>query len=110
MLILPSRIGSIAADFLAVLLLATLPGSCGNREQTPAGLVERFHSARLDVKITGAPAAAELGKLAPYLSEGLRNLLEQIRRRHGDEVAAAPDRVLLHVRYLMTLIFPVRSA
>ena len=90
MLILPNRIGSIAADFLAVVLLAALLGSCGNKEQTPAGLVERFYSARLDAKITGAPTPDELGKLAPYLSEELRNLLEQARKRHDDETAATP--------------------
>jgi hypothetical protein len=92
-----SRIAQMSgrADLLAMRLYvlvfaAFVLASCGNRAQTPADVVERFYTTRIESNATGAPAAEDLKKFAPYISEELRVLLEQARRRNDDEVAAAP--------------------
>jgi hypothetical protein len=73
----------------AVLMLASLLGSCGKQE-TPSSAVESFYALRINSKVTGVPTADELKTFAPYLSEELRTLLEQARKLHDDDVARAP--------------------
>lgn len=75
---------------LVALLFLTVLASCDDRTRTPADVVEHFYSARIESNVAGAPTAEELDKFAPYLSEELRGLLERARRRHDDDVAAAP--------------------
>lgn len=77
-------------ELIAAVFIATLLVSCGNREQTPAGVVEIFYALRIESPTTGAPSAEELKKFSPYISEELRTLLEQARKRHDADVAAAP--------------------
>lgn len=75
---------------LAAMSIVTLLASCGSNATTPVGVVERFYTVRIESQTTGAPSAEELKKFAPYLSEELRGLLEQARKRQDDEAAAAP--------------------
>ena len=72
-------------------MLIPLLGSCGKPAVTPAGAVERFYTLRIKSKVSGAPTAEELKVFAPYLSEELRGLLEQARKRHDDDVARTPS-------------------
>jgi len=58
---------------------------------TPAKIVEKLYRVRIEGKMTGAPTAEELAKLAPYLSTDLRTLLEKARQLHDAEAKKFPD-------------------
>jgi len=85
-------IGSFAAGarLIALLAIAALLGSCAKPANTPEATVEAFYALRIESKVIGVPTAAELKAFAPYLSEELRGLLEQARKRHDDDVARTP--------------------
>lgn len=80
-----------ALRLCTVLMLVGLLGSCGKPAATPTGVVESFYSLRIESKTSGAPDMEELRTLAPYLSEELRGLLEQARKRHDADVARTPS-------------------
>lgn len=64
--------------------------ACAKSGDSPGDVVEDFYALRLELGTTGAPAPAELERMAPYLSTELRELLAQARKRREDEAARAP--------------------
>jgi hypothetical protein len=72
-------------------LAALLVVACTSSSETATGVVERFYATTIAQKVTGAPTAAQLATLAPFLSDTLRMLLEAARRRSEADAARAPD-------------------
>jgi len=73
-----------------ILVLALL-GCTVARQPEPRTVVEQFYAAVRSEKVSGAPTRAQLGALAPYLSDSLRSLLAAARQLHDADAQRAPD-------------------
>lgn len=54
-------------------------------------VVERFYAELRSARVTGAPTAEQLARLAPYLGDSLQKLLAEARRLHDADETRAPD-------------------
>lgn len=73
-----------------ILLLALLDCTVA-RHTEPRTVVDQFYTVVRTEQVSGAPTAAQLAVLAPYLTDSLRALLAAAGRRHDADVARAPD-------------------
>lgn len=74
----------------AVRLIVVLAACHSAGAAEPATVVTRFYAAIQSARVTGAPDAAQLARLAPFLSDSLRTLLAAARQLHDADVARAP--------------------
>ena len=73
---------------LSALLLV---GCDGTRAPAPSPVVQAFYAIRVGSSMTGAPTAAELERIAPFLSDTLTALLKAARTLHDREAQQHPD-------------------
>lgn len=73
-------------------LLALLVVGCTTASTDSATVVvQRFYAATIAQRVSGAPTAAQLATLAPFLSDTLRALIDAARRRNEADATRAPD-------------------
>ncbi len=75
----------------AVLLLAGCEPGTESAAADAAAVVQQFYTTAIAQRVTGAPTAAQLSMLAPYLSDTLRALLAAARQRTEADAAREPD-------------------
>ena len=81
-----------------LLVFAALLGACDRASETPdtsesspRAVVQEFYAATIAQRVTGAPTAAQLAALTPYLSDTLRALLTAARQRSEADAARDPN-------------------
>ena len=67
------------------------PASASPASASPRSVVQDFYAATIAQRVTGAPTAAQLTSLAPYLSDTLRALLVAARQRTEADAARDPN-------------------
>jgi len=76
---------------LGLASLVVLAGCQAVSAPSATAVVQDFYRATIAGHVTGAPTAAQLTTLAPYLSDTLRALLVSARKRNEADAARAPD-------------------
>ena len=76
---------------LCSLSLLVILACTSSSTETASSVVRRFYAATIEQKVTGAPTAAQLATLAPYISDTLRSLLDAARRRSEADAAREPN-------------------
>jgi hypothetical protein len=76
---------------LLTLLLPLLAACAAAPGDSPEHAIDGLYSALREGRVTGAPSAEQLDRLAPFLSDTLRALLDGARRMRDADAAAYPD-------------------
>lgn len=71
--------------------LAIVAMGCGPASSDAPRVVEKFYAELRNTRVTGAPTAEQLARLAPFLGDSLRKLLAEARRLHDADEARAPN-------------------
>jgi hypothetical protein len=79
------------AVIAGILLLPLLSACAATSGDAPSDTVDAFYAALIDARVTGAPTAEQLERMAPWLSDTLHALLAGARRMRDADMAEYPD-------------------